>query len=188
MSETITIRRPDDWHVHLRDGAMLEAVAPYTARQFARAIIMPNLVAAGDDRCRGCGLSRPHRRRGGARFHAADDRLSDRRHRPRRDRARASRRRLGRRQALSRRRDHQQRLGRHRHPQHPRRARADGEDRHGPVRPRRSHRSGGRHVRPRGGVHRSRAERRGPRFPGAQDRVRAYHHARRGRIRRGFGA
>ena len=44
MSETITIRRPDDWHVHLRDGAMLEAVAPYTARQFARAIIMPNLA------------------------------------------------------------------------------------------------------------------------------------------------
>ena len=44
MSETIAIRRPDDWHVHLRDGAMLEAVAPHTARQFARAIIMPNLV------------------------------------------------------------------------------------------------------------------------------------------------
>ena len=41
--ETLTIRRPDDWHVHLRDGAMLEAVAPYTARQFARAIVMPNL-------------------------------------------------------------------------------------------------------------------------------------------------
>jgi dihydroorotase len=40
----ITIRRPDDWHVHLRDGALLEAVAPYTARQFARAIVMPNLV------------------------------------------------------------------------------------------------------------------------------------------------
>ncbi|HEV2569022.1 dihydroorotase [Sphingomonas sp.] len=40
----LTIRRPDDWHVHLRDGAMLEAVAPYTARQFARAIVMPNLV------------------------------------------------------------------------------------------------------------------------------------------------
>ncbi len=39
----LTIRRPDDWHVHLRDGAMLEAVAPYTARQFARAIVMPNL-------------------------------------------------------------------------------------------------------------------------------------------------
>ena len=39
----ITIRRPDDWHVHLRDGDMLKAVAPYTARQFARAIVMPNL-------------------------------------------------------------------------------------------------------------------------------------------------
>ena len=43
-SQTLTIRRPDDWHVHLRDGDMLKAVAPYTARQFARAIIMPNLV------------------------------------------------------------------------------------------------------------------------------------------------
>ena len=41
--QTLTIRRPDDWHVHLRDGAMLKAVAPYTARQFARAIVMPNL-------------------------------------------------------------------------------------------------------------------------------------------------
>jgi dihydroorotase len=41
--DTLTIRRPDDWHVHLRDGAMLEAVAPFTARQFARAVIMPNL-------------------------------------------------------------------------------------------------------------------------------------------------
>jgi dihydroorotase len=42
-TETLTIRRPDDWHVHLRDGAMLAAVAPYTARRFARAIVMPNL-------------------------------------------------------------------------------------------------------------------------------------------------
>ncbi|MGQ0589652.1 MAG: dihydroorotase [Sphingosinicella sp.] len=40
----LVIRRPDDWHVHLRDGPMLGAVAPYTARQFARAIVMPNLV------------------------------------------------------------------------------------------------------------------------------------------------
>ncbi|MEM1433351.1 MAG: dihydroorotase [Pseudomonadota bacterium] len=38
------LRQPDDWHLHLRDGAMLEAVVSYTARQFARAIIMPNLV------------------------------------------------------------------------------------------------------------------------------------------------
>jgi dihydroorotase len=44
MTERITIRRPDDWHVHLRDGDMLEAVAGYTARQFARAIVMPNLT------------------------------------------------------------------------------------------------------------------------------------------------
>lgn len=39
----LTIRRPDDWHVHLRDGAVLEGVAKYTAQQFARAIVMPNL-------------------------------------------------------------------------------------------------------------------------------------------------
>lgn len=44
MSEDrLVIRRPDDWHVHLRDGAMLEAVASYTAQQFGRAIVMPNL-------------------------------------------------------------------------------------------------------------------------------------------------
>jgi dihydroorotase len=41
---SITLRRPDDWHVHLRDGAMLKAVLPFTAAQFARGIIMPNLV------------------------------------------------------------------------------------------------------------------------------------------------
>lgn len=40
----ITIRRPDDWHLHLRDGAMLEGILPETSRHFARAIIMPNLV------------------------------------------------------------------------------------------------------------------------------------------------
>ena len=42
-SNTLTIRRPDDWHVHLRDGAMLAGVVAHTARQFARAIVMPNL-------------------------------------------------------------------------------------------------------------------------------------------------
>ena len=41
--QRLTIRRPDDWHVHLRDGAMLQAVVVHTARQFARAIVMPNL-------------------------------------------------------------------------------------------------------------------------------------------------
>jgi len=55
MTEPLTIRRPDDWHVHLRRGAMLAAVAGYTARQFARAIVMPNLsppitsIAAAED-------------------------------------------------------------------------------------------------------------------------------------------
>ncbi len=39
----LTIPKPDDWHVHLRDGAILRAVLPYTARHFARAIVMPNL-------------------------------------------------------------------------------------------------------------------------------------------------
>ena len=43
MTETLTIRRPDDWHTHLRDNDLLKGVAPFTARQFARAIVMPNL-------------------------------------------------------------------------------------------------------------------------------------------------
>jgi dihydroorotase len=42
--DAIKLRRPDDWHVHLRDGAMMARVLPHTARQFARAIVMPNLV------------------------------------------------------------------------------------------------------------------------------------------------
>jgi dihydroorotase len=55
----ITITRPDDWHLHLRDGAALAAVLPHSARQFARAIVMPNLrppvttvAAAGEYRGR----------------------------------------------------------------------------------------------------------------------------------------
>ncbi len=43
LTPTLTITRPDDWHLHLRDGAALAAVLPATARQFARAIVMPNL-------------------------------------------------------------------------------------------------------------------------------------------------
>ncbi len=52
MPPTLTIRRPDDWHLHLRDGAMLASVLPDSARYFARALIMPNLVppvVRGDD-------------------------------------------------------------------------------------------------------------------------------------------
>ena len=44
MPESLTIPRPDDMHLHLRDGAMLEAVTPITATRYGRAIIMPNLV------------------------------------------------------------------------------------------------------------------------------------------------
>lgn len=44
MTQNLTLRRPDDWHLHLRDGAMLHGVLPETTRHFARAIIMPNLV------------------------------------------------------------------------------------------------------------------------------------------------
>src|SRR6202167_3372000 len=44
MTTSITIRKPDDWHLHVRDGEMLKAVLPYTAKNFGRAILMPNLV------------------------------------------------------------------------------------------------------------------------------------------------
>jgi len=44
MTDRLTLTRPDDWHLHLRDGDMLKAVAPESARDFGRAIIMPNLV------------------------------------------------------------------------------------------------------------------------------------------------
>ncbi len=43
MVQTITLRRPDDWHLHLRDGEVLKVVLGHTTRQFARAIVMPNL-------------------------------------------------------------------------------------------------------------------------------------------------
>ena len=43
MKNTLTITQPDDWHLHLRDGALLAAVVPESARDFGRALIMPNL-------------------------------------------------------------------------------------------------------------------------------------------------
>jgi dihydroorotase len=43
MKTTLTLTRPDDWHLHLRDGAAMASVLPYTASQFARAVVMPNL-------------------------------------------------------------------------------------------------------------------------------------------------
>ncbi len=46
MNQSITLRKPDDWHVHLRDDAMLEMSLPWTAEAFGRAIVMPNLSPA----------------------------------------------------------------------------------------------------------------------------------------------
>ncbi|MFL6663194.1 MAG: amidohydrolase family protein, partial [Rhizobacter sp.] len=46
MTTSLTLTRPDDWHLHLRDGAALAAVVPASARQFARALVMPNLKPA----------------------------------------------------------------------------------------------------------------------------------------------
>ena len=88
--QTLTLRRPDDWHLHLRDGAALAAVLPYSARVFARAIVMPNLQRAGHHGGAGRCLPHPHpgRAAAGNGLRAADDALPHRRHRPRRDRAR----------------------------------------------------------------------------------------------------
>jgi len=44
LSQVLKIRRPDDWHIHLRDGDMLKTVVPYTSQVYGRAIVMPNLV------------------------------------------------------------------------------------------------------------------------------------------------
>ena len=44
MPDRITIRKPDDWHLHVRDGEMLKATLPFTAAHFGRAILMPNLI------------------------------------------------------------------------------------------------------------------------------------------------
>ena len=67
--DSLTLRRPDDWHLHLRDGAMLEAVLPPTAQVFGRAVVMPNLkppVTTVDD---GRRVPRPGARSAAARGH-----------------------------------------------------------------------------------------------------------------------
>ncbi len=60
IPQSITITRPDDWHLHLRDGAALASVLPHTARQFARAIVMPNLKPPVTTTAARRRLPRPH--------------------------------------------------------------------------------------------------------------------------------
>jgi len=83
MPQRITIRKPDDWHLHVRDGAHAQGRdAPTTARHFGRAILMPNLIPAGDHHPRSKSLTRRAGLRGAAEgldLRAADDLLSHRR-------------------------------------------------------------------------------------------------------------
>ena len=60
MTDRLTLTRPDDWHLHLRDGEMLKAVAPESARDFGRAIIMPNLVPPVVTAAQAAAYRRPH--------------------------------------------------------------------------------------------------------------------------------
>jgi dihydroorotase len=80
----LTLTRPDDWHLHLRDGDALKAVLPHTVRQFNRAIVMPNLKPP----VRSVAEAAAYRDRilaalpGGGPFRAPDDSLPHRQHRP----------------------------------------------------------------------------------------------------------
>ncbi len=158
--------KPDDWHLHVRDGAMLKAVLPFTAAHFGRAICMPNLVppvmtVKDADR-----LSRA--RAGGAagRFEipAADDVLSDRQHRSGRCRGRLSRRRVHGGENVSRQCDDQFRLWRNRFQKINRvLARMEKIGMTLPD-PWRGSRSRDRHFRPRGRVHRAPADADDPKF------------------------
>jgi hypothetical protein len=88
MTDSIQITRPDDWHAHFRDGEAMASIAAATAKQFARAIVMPNLKPPVVDVKKARGVSRAHPRGAAeARFlRAADDALPHRRHQGRRDR------------------------------------------------------------------------------------------------------
>ena len=181
----IEIRRPDDWHLHLRDGAAMAAVLPFTAARFARAIVMPNLKPPVTTTRRRRSISCTHP--GGApwrcEFHAADDSVPDRSHAAGGNRACPSQRIRARLQAVSRRRHHQCRFRRDGHPQDRRGARAHGRARPAAAGARRSHRARGGRLRTRDAFHR--------RGAGADDfapsetarGVRTHHHAWRCGVR-----
>ena len=185
MTDRLTIRRPDDWHVHLRDGEMLAAVARlYRAAVRARDRHAQS-HAAGDERRGGGGVSRPHP--GGAAADAGftplmtcyltDDADAD-------EIARGYAAGVFAACKL--------------YPAHATTNSAhgvtdifalapvlerDAGDRHAAADPRRSHRPRRRHLRSRGGVHRPHADPAGARLSRAQGRARTYHHRRRRRFR-----
>ena len=184
-TSTLSLTRPDDWHLHLRDGDALRAVLPHTARQFARAIVMPNLkppvttTALALDYRRRILDALPEARRG---LRAADDAVPDRPHAAGRDAPRA-RGRHRRAEAVPGRRHDEQRCRRHRHPQDLRHAGGDAARRPAAAGAWRGHRCRHRPVRPRGGVHRPRAAAAAARLSRPEDRLRAHHHARGGAVR-----
>ena len=187
--ETITLRRPDDWHVHLRDGGMLTTVVQYTARQFARAIVMPNLLPPVTS----VPAARAYRlrilralSRAGSRVHAADDLLSDRHDRAGRGRRWLSGRSVHRGQAVPCAGDDQFGFWRDRLRARRAGARMHGEARHAVVASWRGDRSGGRRVRPRGSVHRPGARPIAATLARIAPRARA-HHDRRGSGLRNLG-
>ena len=143
MTNRLTIRKPDDWHLHVRDGEMLKAVLPYTAKNFGRAILMPNLIPPV--RTTQDGIAYRERAMAalpkGSTFqplitcYLTDDTDPD-------DVERGfKRRRVHRREALSRQRHHQFGRRRHRLSQDHARARTHGKDRHAVPDARRGRRS-----------------------------------------------
>ena len=156
----ITIRKPDDWHLHVRDGAMLKAVPAVHGEAFRPRHPDAEPRPAGRhhggrhrvSRARACGAA------AGLDLHAADDLLPARRHRSGRRRARLSRRRVHRREALSRQRHHQFGRRRDRPQEDLPRAGAHGKDRHAVPHAWRGCRPRHRHFRSREGVHRAQAD------------------------------
>ena len=134
---TITLRRPDDWHVHFRDGAMLRQVRAVDGAAVRARDRDAEPGAAGDHGRGGAGLSRTHPRGApaGRRVHAADDLLSDRRRRSGRNRARLRGGRLRRGKTLPGARDDALGAWRHRYRPGHAGAGADGRDRHAALDP-----------------------------------------------------
>ena len=180
MPDMLTITRPDDWHLHLRDGAPMRSVVGATARVFGRAVRHAESRSAGHHGCRRSRLSRRSRRGAafGVAFRAADDPVSHRQHDAR---SKSSAPRCGfhhRRQILSGRRDDQFGIRRHRARATSIGARRNGGVRAAAARAWRSHRPGRRHVRSRTSLRRASAGAHRARFPRLEARLRAHHDAR----------